>query len=108
MLGSLLTATFLWQTLRITVPYALPALGGTFSERGGVVNVALEGILLAGAFATTLATFVTGNPLIGILGGIAGGILLASLHGIVSVVFKADQVVSGIALNLLAVGLTKF
>ena len=108
MLGSLLTATFLWQTLRITVPYALPALGATFSERGGVVNVALEGMLLIGAFATTLGTFYTGDPLAGILCGIAAGIAIALLHGLVSVVFKADQIVSGIAINLFAIGITKF
>jgi len=108
MLDSILSVAFLWQTLRISVPYALPALGATFSERGGVVNIALEGILLMSAFATTVGTFYSGEPLIGILCGITAGGLTALLHGITSVTFKADQIVSGIAINLFAIGVTKF
>ncbi len=108
MADTLFSLAFLIQTLRISVPYALPAMGATFSERGGVVNIALEGILLIGAFAATVATFSTGSPLFGIVCGMASGILAALLHGLVSVTFKADQIVSGIAINLLAVGITKF
>ena len=108
MLESVFSVVFIAQALRISVPYALPALGATFSERGGVVNIALEGMLLVGAFATTLGTFYTGNPLTGILcGAIAGGIL-ALIHGIASVTFKVYQIITGIALNLLSLGLTKF
>ncbi len=108
MSGNILTIAFLLQTLRVTVPYALPALGATFSERGGVVNVALEGMLLLGAFATTVGTYVSGDPAFGILCGIAAGMLAGLLHALVSVVFKADQIVSGIAINLFAIGATKF
>jgi simple sugar transport system permease protein len=105
---TLFTVAFLAQTLRISIPYALPALGATFSERGGVVNIALEGILLVAAFATTVVTHMTGSPLTGITAGVAAGALVALLHSIITVTFKADQIVSGIALNLLAVGSTKF
>ena len=108
MVDSIFSIAFFVQSLRITVPYALPALGATFSERGGVVNIALEGILLIAAFATTVGTFYTNSPLIGILCGIVVGILTALLHSIISVTFKADQIVSGIAINLFAVGITKF
>lgn len=108
MFSSILSVMFIIQTLRITVPYALPALGATFSERGGVVNIGLEGIMLISAFATTLGTFYTNDPLVGILCGLGAGILIAALHGLASITFKADQIVSGIAINLLALGLTKF
>jgi len=108
MFDTIFTLAFLAQTLRISVPYALPALGATFSERGGVVNIALEGILLVGAFATTVGTYYTQNPLIGILCGIAAGVLVGALHAFVTVSCRADQIVSGIAINLLAVGCTKF
>ncbi len=108
MIDALVSMTFLWQTLRIAVAYALPALGATFSERGGVVNVALEGMMLIGAFSATVATFLTGDPWYGVLAGILGGMAAALLHAVTTVVFKADQIVSGIAINILAVGITKF
>ncbi len=108
MADSIFSVAFLIQSLRITIPYALPALGATFSERGGVVNIALEGILLIAAFATTVGTFATGSPLFGVLCGIIAGLLTALIHGIVSVTMKANQIVSGIAINLFAIGVTKF
>jgi simple sugar transport system permease protein len=108
MFDSILSIAFIVQSLRISVPYALPALGATFSERGGVVNIALEGILLMSAFATTVGTFYTNDPLFGILCGVIAGLLTAFVHGIISITFKADQIVSGIAINLCAIGLTKF
>ena len=108
MFDALFTITFFSQCLRISVPYALPALGATFSERGGVVNIALEGILLISAFATTVATYYTNSPIVGLLCGICAGLLVGLLHGIITVSLKADQIVSGIGINLLAVGITKF
>ncbi|HTK82038.1 MAG TPA: ABC transporter permease [Bacteroidota bacterium] len=108
MLESILSLTFLAQGLRISIPYILPALGGTFSERSGVVNIALEGMLLVGGFATAAGTYFTDNPFIGILCGIAAGMVLSVIHGLASVTFKVDQIITGIALNLLAVGGTKF
>lgn len=108
MADTLFTVAFLAQTLRISIPYALPALGAAFSERGGVVNIALEGILLVSAFATTVAVHYTGSPLTGIAAGVLAGLCVALLHGVISIAFKADQIVSGIAINLLAIGATKF
>lgn len=108
MLDSLFSIAFIAQTLRVSIPYALPALGATFSERGGVVNIALEGIMLVAAFATTYVTYATGDIFFGIIGGFVAGILLSLLHAYISITFKADQIVSGIAINLLALGATKF
>jgi len=83
-------------------------LGMTFNERGGVTNIGVEGVLIISAFATTVGTFYSNDPLFGILCGVIAGILVSLIHGIVTITFKADQIVSGIAINLLAVGITKF
>ena len=96
------------SALRMATPLILTALGGLFSERSGVVNIALEGILLTGAFASIVATYYTGNPWAGAFAGVFAGMLVSLIHAIVSIVFKADQIVSGVAINLLAMGLTQF
>ncbi len=96
------------SALRMATPLILASLGGLFSERSGVVNIALEGILLTGAFASIVATYYTGNPWAGVFAGVFAGILISLIHAIVSIVFKADQIVSGVAINLLAMGLTQF
>jgi len=107
-LDNLITIAFFLQTLRITIPYLLPSLGAVFSERGGVINIALEGMLLFGAFFTTVGTYYTNNIFIGIACGAAAGIFIALLHSITVITFRANQIVSGIALNLLAFGATKY
>ncbi|UCF78644.1 MAG: ABC transporter permease [Candidatus Eiseniibacteriota bacterium] len=104
----MIVLAFISQMVRISVPYTLAAIGGTFSERGGVVNIALEGILLNGAFTCVLATHYTGNPWVGVLAAVAGGVATASVHAVVSITFKAEQIVSGLAINLLAMGATRF
>lgn len=108
MFDEILDIAFFLQTLRITIPYLLPSLGAAFSEKGGVVNIALEGILLTGAFSTALGTFYTGNVYIGTLCGISAGLLVSLIHAYVTITCKANQIVSGIALNILALGMTKF
>lgn len=108
MIAQILSLAFLAQTIRITVPYTLASLGGVYSERGGVTNIALEGIMLNGAFGATVGTYLTGSPLVGIVCGIAFGLLTALIHAVVSINIKADQIISGIAINLFAVGITKF
>jgi simple sugar transport system permease protein len=101
-------AIFIAQMVRISVPYALAAVGGTMSERGGVVNLALEGILLLGALGYVLGAYWTGNAWLGVGFAIVVGLATAGVHALVSVYFKADQITSSLGINLAAVGLTKF
>ena len=95
-------------SIRIATPLTLAALGGLFSERSGVVNIALEGMLLNGAFAAVVATHFSGNPWVGVLAAVLVGLLTALIHAVVTVTFKADHIVSGVAVNLLALGATQF
>lgn len=99
---------FIASTLRGATPLLLAALGGITSERAGVVNIALEGIMLMGAWAAVYFSVLSGSAWIGMLGAIIVGTLIAALHGIASIKFKANQVVSGTAINLLASGFTEY
>lgn len=107
-LVDLLTLSTLLATVRMAVPIALAALGGLFSESTGVINIALEGILLMGAFAGTIITNATGSPLLGLVMAIGAGMGMGLIHAIVCVTFKANHIISGVALNLFASGLTFF
>lgn len=98
----------LFGTLRTATPLLLAGLGGMFSERGGVVNIALEGILLVGASAAAAATAFTGSATIGLLAALIAGVMFAALHAVATLWIGVDQIVSGVALNLLALGLTEF
>ena len=89
-----------------STPLLLAGLGGLLSELSGVINFALEGMMLAGAFGAVWAASVSGSPWVGLLGGAMGGVFIALLHGFSSLVFRANQIVSAIALNLLAAGLS--
>ncbi|MDF1502818.1 ABC transporter permease [Roseisolibacter sp. H3M3-2] len=104
----MIVVAFLAQVLRIVVPYLLAASGGVLSERAGIVALTLEGFMLTGAFTATLGSYYAGSPWVGLLAGIAGGVALALLLALATVRYKADQVVAGIALNLLAIGGTRF
>ena len=99
---------FLMQTLRIAVPYLFAASGGVVAERAGIVSLTLEGFMLTGAFAAALGSFYSGSAWVGVLCGVVAGLGAGLLHAWASVRFKADQIVVGIALNLLAVGATRF
>jgi general nucleoside transport system permease protein len=94
--------------LRYATPLIFASLGGLFSERSGVINIALEGMLLTGAFFAVLGADLTGTWYLGVLIGMAAGGLLALIHAIFSVSLRADQIVSGTALNFLAFGLTTY
>lgn len=98
----------LQSTLRASTPLIFGALGGVYSERTGVVNIALEGIMLIGAFFAVWTSWLTGNPWLGALGAVVAGLAIAAVHALVSVQYKANQVVSGVAINILATGLTTF
>jgi simple sugar transport system permease protein len=98
---------FFFQGLRISVPYILAALGGTLSERSGVVNLGLEAMLLCGAFAATVGAW-QGGVVVGAVAGAAGGLAVAGLYAWAVLRARADQIVAGVALNLLAVGVTRY
>ena len=101
-------ASMLATTLRFATPITLGALAGLFCERSGVVNIAIEGMMLAAAVGAWLAAALTQNLMIGVLAGILTGMLMGLLHAWLSVTFKVDQIVSGTVINILAVGLTGF
>jgi simple sugar transport system permease protein len=99
---------FLAQTLRIAIPYLLASMGGVISERAGMIALTLEGYMLGGAFCAVVGSYLTGSPWFGALFAVIGGVLLALLYAVSTIRFRADQVVVGIAINLLAIGLTRF
>ncbi len=101
-------ASMLATTLRFATPITLGALAGLFCERSGVVNIAIEGMMLAAAFGAWLAAALTQSLAVGIAAGILTGMLMGLLHAWLSVTFKVDQIVSGTVINILAIGLTGF
>ena len=112
----LFTIALIWSTVRLATPLILAALGGLFSERSGIINIALEGKMLAGAFTAAAVTYAAdsklhlgaASPWIGLLAGMSAGIFIAAIYAIVCIRYKADQVVSGTAINILMFGLPAF
>ncbi|GAC1411679.1 MAG: ABC transporter permease [Gemmatimonadaceae bacterium] len=100
--------SFLTQMIRIAVPYLFAASGGVVAERAGIVSLTLEGFMLSGAFAAVLGTSYSGSPWFGVLCGILGGLIFSVIHAVATIRYGADQVVVGVAINLLAIGVTRF
>jgi simple sugar transport system permease protein len=94
-------------TLLKAVPLTLGALSGILSERAGVVNIAIEGMMLAGAMIASLVASVT-NLWIGLLAAVFGGALLALVHGILSIKYRTNQIISGTVINIFATGITSY
>ena len=92
--------------IHLSMPLLYAAFGGLISERSGVINIALEGMMLFGAFIAVAVTWWTGDPWLGLLAGVALGALLGGLHALLSITVRADQIVSATAINLLALGIT--
>ena len=103
-----LTALFgiMDATLRVSTPLILAAMAGLFSERSGIIDISLEGKMLASAFAAGSVAAVTGSAWLGLMAGIAVGIVLGLVHGFACITHRGNQVVSGLAINILASGLT--
>jgi simple sugar transport system permease protein len=101
-------SALLAATLRYATPLLFAALGGLFSERSGVINIALEGMMLMGAFFAIWGADITGSWIGGLLVAIAAGGALALIHAVFAITLNADQIVSGMALNFLALGLTGY
>lgn len=95
-------------TLMYSTPLVFGAMGGVISERSGVMNIGIEGMMTAGAFAGAAAGYYSGNPWIGVLCAALTGAVMAFLHAAAAVTFKADQTISGVAMNLLGPGLALF
>ena len=95
----------IFSAIRLATPLIFAGLGGMFSERSGVINIALEGLMLAGAFTGAVITYEVGNPYLGMLAGMVAGAALAYVYAIACIRFQADQVVSGMAINFLMIGL---
>ncbi|HKB64348.1 MAG TPA: ABC transporter permease [Pyrinomonadaceae bacterium] len=98
----------IWSMVRLSTPLVLAALGGMFSERSGVINIALEGMMLAGAFTAAAITYASGNPYVGLLAGMMAGMLIAAIHAVACIRYQADQVVTGTAINILMLGMPAF
>ena len=94
-----------FSTIRTATPLIFASLGGLFSERAGVINIALEGLMLAGAFTAAVVTYELQNPYIGFLCGLIAGAALALVFALAVIKFEADQVVTGFAISLLMIGL---
>ncbi len=94
------------STIRLSTPLLLACLAGLFSERAGIFDIGLEGKMLISAFFSAAVAFMTGSVWIGLLAGIAGSLALSAIHGLASITFRGNQLISGVALNFLASGLT--
>lgn len=96
------------SAIRLAVPYTLAGLAGTYSERSGVVNIGLEGMMLSGAFTAVAAANLSGSSWLGLFAAILIGIVLGLIHAVVCVSLKSNQIVSGVAINIFASGVTVF
>lgn len=99
---------FLGSSVRLAIPVGFAALGGVLSERSGVINIGLEGMMLAGAFGAAVGSFYTGSAGAGLIAALAGGALTGIVLGFLNVSLRVNQLVAGIAVNLLCIGLTAF
>jgi simple sugar transport system permease protein len=107
-MAEIFTIALIWSTIRLSTPLILAALGGLFSERSGVINIALEGMMLAGAFTAAAVTYAAGNPFVGLVAGMLAGMLIAAIHAVACIRYRADQVVTGTAINILMIGMPAF
>src|SRR5881275_2125858 len=101
----LLTVSLLFSTIRLSTPLVLAAIGGLYSERSGVINIALEGLMLAGAFTAASVTYYAHSPWVGLGAAIMAGAIVAYVLALACIRFKADQVVTGTGINILFLGL---
>jgi simple sugar transport system permease protein len=106
-MSSIFSLTMLAESVRISVPYACAAIAGVWAERSGVIQIGLEGILLAGAFSSVVAAHATGSAALGLGAAIATGIAVSLGHGLLTERARIHAVISGIAVNLLALASTR-
>ena len=94
------------STIRLATPLLLACLAGLFSERAGIFDIGLEGKMLAAAFFSAAIAYMSGNVWLGLLAGVAASLALSALHGVASITFRGNQLISGVAINFLAAGMT--
>jgi len=107
-LFEIFTLSLITLTITKSVPLIYASIGGLFSERSGVVNICLEGIMLVGAFVAVVVTHFTGSLWIGLGGAIIAGAVMGLLHAVLSIKFKVNQIVGGTAINIFAAGATEY
>ena len=103
-MNEIFNVALIFSAIRLATPLVLASIGGLYSERSGVVNIALEGIMLAGAFTAAAITYYAGNPFVGLAAGILAGMAVAGVHAVACIRFNANQVVTGAALIILMTG----
>ena len=107
-IANVINAGLFAAAIRMATPIVYAALGGMFSERVGVINIGLEGMMLTSAFSGVAASYFTGNPWIGVLISVLTGGFIALIHAVISVKYAGDQIVSGTGINILALGFTAY
>ncbi len=107
-MDSVLLLSMLDATIRLSTPLLLAALAGLYSERSGIFDIGLEGKMLAAAFAAAAVAAVTHNPWLGVLAGMSVSVMTALIQGFASITLKGNQMIAGVAINMLAAGMTTF
>ncbi|HOV45628.1 MAG TPA: ABC transporter permease [Exilispira sp.] len=105
---ALFNIDLLTGTIRLSIPIILASIGATICERSGIVNIAMEGVMIVGAFFSTIFTLATNNPWLGLIAGVTFAMLFSLIHAVASVSLHLDHVVSGAVLNIIALGLTRY
>ena len=103
-----INAGLLAAGIRMATPIVYAALGGMFSERVGIVNIGLEGVMLTSAFSGVVTSYFTGNPWLGVIVAVITGGVIALIHAVLTIKYVGDQVVSGTGINILALGFTSY
>ena len=101
-------AQILESTLRVSTPLLFAAMAGMVSERSGVINIALEGLMLVGAFAGASVALLTHSSIFGVLGSMGAAVIFASFYALFVIELRANQIVAGVAINMLAAGIIPF
>ncbi len=108
MLNEIITPELFASAVRLATPIALAAVGASICERSGIVNIAMEGLMLVASFAGVAVALLTGSTWLGVFGAVLAAVIFSALHAWASINLRADQVISGTAINILAVGITGF
>lgn len=105
---SIFNVELLVGTIRLSTPIILASIGATICEKSGIVNIAMEGIMIIGAFFSTIVTLSTNNPWLGLLAGVLFAMIFSLIHAVATITLHLDHVVSGAVLNIVALGLTRY